>query len=202
MKTYALIVAAAVALSACGDTKPSRFYVLAPVVEPDGATREMVRTRAFGVGPVELPSYLDRPQLVSFTTANKVDISEFDRWAEPIEDNFTRVLGENLAALMPEARIETYPFSSTAPNALERQVVVQVSQFRLNAARQVEIKANWTVLEPGRRRGVARSFATLVPVEDQGTEAVVAAMSRAVGGLSRDIRSGLGGTFAANEAGR
>jgi len=55
-----------------------------------------------GVGPVTLPPYLDRSQIVMSDRANELNLAEFDQWAESLQTNFTRVLGENLVAVDPD----------------------------------------------------------------------------------------------------
>jgi hypothetical protein len=173
----------------CGESQPSRFYALSPVAQPGPAAAPSATSElSIGVGPVELPKYLDRLPIVSFATANRVDISEYDRWAEPLADNFLRVLAENLSIMLDTNRIDTYPFMSNAPRSFDRQVLVDVSQFRRIPDNKVELRAAWRVVDPVRRRNLAGgSFASVEPIADQGSEAVVAAMSRAVGTLSRDI---------------
>ena len=54
-----------------------------------------------GVGPITVPKYLDRPQIVTRSGRNQLALGEFDRWAEPLQDNVLRVLAENLAFLIP-----------------------------------------------------------------------------------------------------
>jgi uncharacterized lipoprotein YmbA len=62
-----------------------------------------------GIGPVTLPKYLDRPQIVTFTSPYALNVVEFDRWAEPLESTFVRVLAENLALLLPRAHVVVSP---------------------------------------------------------------------------------------------
>ena len=160
---------------------------VASTASQDAASRISIR-----VGPVELPKYLDRPTIVKFTTANKVDISEFDRWVEPLADNFTRTVAENLSVMLPASRVDVYPFAANSSGSFSRQVTIDVSQFRAMPNNQVELRALWRVIEPDRRRTVAAgTFARFEPIGDEQYEAVVSAMSRAVAALSRDIANGL-----------
>lgn len=188
--TLVALLSIAAVVEGCGETKPSKFYSLSSIAQaqPGAAPSSGASDVSIGVGPVDLPKYLDRPTIVSFTTANRVDISEFERWAEPLSDNFTRTVAENLSVLLATGRIDMYPFMSGAPRSFDRQVLVDVSQFRRVSDNKVELRAVWRVVEPERRRNLAGgSFATLEPIEDQSVDAVVAAMSRAVAALSRDI---------------
>ena len=187
---------AALVLAGCAETKPSRFYLLSAVPEAsrpaDLERSAKAAAMSLGVGPVELPKYLDRPLLVRFATPNRLEMSEFDRWAEPLNDNFARVLGENLSVMVPTSQIAVYPFGAGTPRLFERQVLVDVSQFRLNPNGEVELKAVWRVIDPQRRQNpVSGAFATFEPVGSNEAEPVVAAMSRAVATLSRDIAAAI-----------
>src|SRR6266540_6222252 len=99
------LVAALIGLGACAST-PSRFYILntLPVSEMTPATAAE-RGPVIGVGPITLPKYLDRPQIVTRASRNQLTLGEFDRWAESLQENFSSVLVENLALLIPTDHI-------------------------------------------------------------------------------------------------
>ena len=59
---YYLIAVMLSALAGCATTPPSRFYILSPVTA-DAATQPAGPATAIGVGPVDLPKYLNRPQI-------------------------------------------------------------------------------------------------------------------------------------------
>ena len=80
-------------LAGCGNDKPTRLYVLTATTEKPAATSP--NGVAIGVGPITLPKYLDRPQIVtrrqrpmSLAQAN------FDQWGGDLNDNITRVLAD------------------------------------------------------------------------------------------------------------
>ena len=92
---------------------PSRFFTLTPVAQSNQKAIEVSSNPSgisLGIGPVKLPGYLDREQLVTRVSQNRFQVSENDRWAEPLTENFIRVLMENLTALAPAARLVTYPW--------------------------------------------------------------------------------------------
>ena len=100
--TALLLVACSTVFGGClGSTAPSRFYLLTPV---EGAAVEAAaavdssKSTVF-LAAVELPKYLSDPQIVTRIDGNELDFAEFDRWAEPLRDNFVRVLANNLATL-------------------------------------------------------------------------------------------------------
>jgi uncharacterized lipoprotein YmbA len=93
-------------------TPPARFYVLSALPGGEAASPVAAAERglAIGIGPVTFPKYLDRPQIVTSTSPYALNMAEFDRWAEPLESNFVRVLAENLALLIPMARFVVAPW--------------------------------------------------------------------------------------------
>src|SRR5215470_7387875 len=84
----ALVLAVAVLLgmAACigGPSPATKHYVLSPVITalPDEATSPAAPL-VIGVGPVSLPAYLDRPQMVIRPASDRIEINEFEQWCEP-----------------------------------------------------------------------------------------------------------------------
>lgn len=76
-------LATCLALTGCADSQPTRFYTLSPLAAALGSTPPtLLPDVTVGVGPVTLPPYLDRPQLVTRAGGNRVVLAEFDSWAE------------------------------------------------------------------------------------------------------------------------
>ena len=90
-------------------TEDARFFVLQSLVEPPAAAQEPVAL--VGIDTVRLPGHLERPQLVTWTAPGELQVDEFLRWAEPLEDGITRTLSENLAALLPDHQIVRRPWA-------------------------------------------------------------------------------------------
>jgi len=112
-------------LGGCVRTKPSKFYRLNAVSGsgPGAQTIDTGGELAIGVGPVKLPLYLDRPYILIRTSANEFDSSGFDRWTEPLKNNITNVLAENLSVLLATDRISVFPW--TGSTELDYQVLVE-----------------------------------------------------------------------------
>src|SRR5215510_9952978 len=88
-------------------SQPSRFYLLSalPSTETASPATSGQQRPTIGVGPVTLPRYVDRPQIVTRTSPYEIKVAEFDRWAEALDSNFSRVLADNLSFLLPTARV-------------------------------------------------------------------------------------------------
>jgi uncharacterized lipoprotein YmbA len=181
-----LAALAALATAACigGRASPgTQHHVLSPVIEtPPAATANAETLRVVGVGPVSLPAYLDRPQMVMRPTPDRIEISEFDQWGEPLRDGVTRVVAVNLARLLPESLVVTFPWRST--EKIRYQVILEVVQMDGPAGGNVALDARWRVLDRSGSEVAARVSRLSEPA---GTGTTAAAMSRALGVLSHDI---------------
>jgi len=172
---------------------PSRFFTLTPLSQ-SGQNQSQISTNpkdsVIGIMPVKLPGYLDREQLVTRVSQNRFQVSENDRWAEPLAENFTRVLMQNLTMRMPAARFVSYPWrSSERP---EYQLEIQVLRFEHSTAGNVELDARWLVRETATKQSAGINQTRLVPAVNGGsTEAAVATLSQALGEFSQEIAQAL-----------
>jgi uncharacterized lipoprotein YmbA len=141
---------------------------------------------SLGIGPIKLPGYLDRQEIVTRAAQNRFDISEYDRWAEPLDENFARVLAQNLSALLRAERISAYPWpTDKRPNY---QVEIEVLRFEANAEQDVQLSARWAVLDANKKHLIQYRESRLArSTNARSTEAAVAALSEALGDLSREI---------------
>jgi hypothetical protein len=188
----ALLCAALALLPGCATSKPARFYLLealenltAPMV---GAVPESSVT--LGVGPVTLPEYLDRPQIVTRDQSSRLELAEHDRWAEPLAKNFARVLTENLSALLTEERVAVFLWPGSPP--VEYRVAVEVLQFDGFRDGTAILLARWSILGRGGRDLLLTGKSSFTePSAGPGFESLVQAESRAVAALSREIAAAL-----------
>ena len=170
-----------------GPSQPSRFYTLAPLDDAKAAAQKEAGEQciAIGVGPVEIPEYLNRAQIVTRKSANELKLAEFDRWAEPLNDNFTRVLSENLSDLCVEP-VMIFPWR--APIRIDFKVEMGVIRFDGKLGENVTLIVLWGIFgEGGDKLVVAKRSVYVEPLTDSTFEVLVAAKSRAVSKLSRDI---------------
>lgn len=140
-------------LTACGSTPSNHYYVLTAREGPG----PVGQSPSVGIGPVRIPEYLNRTNLVYQRDGNKLQIAQFQRWAEPLEEGVVRVLGLNLAALLDTQDIRQFPWhAGRAP-----QFGVKVTLLGMDADRQgASLEAEWLVHRPATgealRRGLSR----------------------------------------------
>ena len=136
-------------INGCGTTPPSRFYTL-EAIDGDEATQnapgEQINIH-IGIGPVKFAEYLNRSQIVTRTDGAEVKLAETHRWAEPLHNNFGRILAENLSILMDTDKVLLHP--SRNWSEIDYQVVVNVWQFDASKQGEVILVANWSIRGKG-----------------------------------------------------
>src|SRR5438477_3368390 len=108
-RLWATLFTTALLASGCSlgrQSPPVRLYTLTTLSPADaGQHTSSTQGIAIGVGPVELPQYVNRPQIVTGDSGNELQRAAFEQWAEPLETNFSRVLAQNLALLLATDRV-------------------------------------------------------------------------------------------------
>ena len=176
-------------LAGCGVTKPSRFYILTPV-EDSSTPPVSAPAPALGIGPVTFPAYLDRPEIAHRSGDNQLHYAGSHRWAEPLKTTFIRTLTENLTLMLPTDRTSIHPWPRAT--RLDYQVMVDVLRFDADAGGKVILVSGWKVIRADDGTVVERNRTTYT--EAAGAfdyPAIVAAQSRAVEQLSRNIATAI-----------
>jgi hypothetical protein len=171
-------------LTACGTTVRKEFYLLTPTAAVT-ATASAQKPLFISVGPVTLPEYLDRSQIVTRRGESELHLADGQRWAEPLRENFTRVLAEDLRALSGTGRVIIYPNRETTE--VDYRVTVEVARFDADAQGQVTLIAVWTIHDGGKTKVVNSRRAEYRRDAGSGYPALVAALSETIGQLSEDI---------------
>ena len=166
---------------------PSRFFALTSLPRTGQTAQDAAGTNALilGIGPIKFPGYLDRQQMVTRISQNRFAVAENDRWAEPLEENFSRVLSQNLSILLQTDRIVPYPWVRSQQPTY--QVQVEVLRFEANAEQVVELWARWSIVDDKKETIDRKESFLTKSARDKSTEASVAALSETVADLSREI---------------
>ncbi|MCU0561170.1 MAG: PqiC family protein [Desulfobacterales bacterium] len=161
------------------------YYTLAPL--PRSAPVAAVQPQiTIAVRPVALPDLLDRPQIVVRTRETTVSVSDFQRWAGTLRKDFSRVLVENLNILLQDLPAA----AATDDIALDPDfiVAVHVNRFDGRPEGALVLSALWSIKHSkGTPEMAVRKSLIEERSEAPGYEGLVAAHSRAVAALSREI---------------
>ncbi len=177
-------------LAGCAETSPTRFYTLSKVDAPGTAPASVAVNRlAVGVGPVSLPQYLDRPQVVRRSGPNRFDLAGFDSWGEPLEDMFPRVVAQNLSTLLGTDRVFVIPRRRLP--TLDYQVEIEVLRFDADVGGDAVLVARWEIFDgDGKQLRLDKTTVSepvAAPVEGESYEPVIAAMSATVAAFSQQL---------------
>ena len=176
-------------LTGCGVTSPpSHFYVLSPMAEMATEQKKITDSDSISIsiGPVSLPKYLKKQQIVTRSGSNELQLAEFDRWAGKIEEDIGRVIAENLAYLLSTDRVLSYP----AIEAVEADytIAIDISRFDGNLEGNVELIARWAIFDvEGKVAKGLTATRIIEPLQGNTYADMVAAQSRALGALSREL---------------
>lgn len=99
-------------LAACGRSQDTTFYVLNPIPPVNVAKKQYAQLQ-LGIEEINLPAWLDKPQLMIHTKNNEVSIEEYHQWAESADKNIKQVITTNLSTLLPGAIIKNAPLDVT-----------------------------------------------------------------------------------------
>jgi len=185
-----IMFAAAVSLwlAGCASSPPARFYTLTPLGagEAQPSAPAVTSPASVSVAQVEIPDYLNRPQIVTRDGRNELRLAEFDRWAGSLSDNIAAVLAEDLALILGSDRV--YVSDRMRAEKADYSVAIQILRLDCVPGDQVLLKAQWTLFAGPERKDAATRMMTFTErVGDQRYETLVAAVSATLGKVSREI---------------
>src|ERR1700728_4150440 len=179
-------------LIACGTSPPTRFYILNEIARatpsPVAAAPNQIPVR---VQAIAMAPELDRPELVTRSGPNRVQVAGSDRWAAPLVDQLRRVLSNDLSARLPPGLVADPNEPST--NDPRRLLSIAIDEFYGDDSCAVSLRASWslTTAHAASQHGTEQ---IQVPASAPCTGEIPAAMSRAIGVLA----DRLAGVIAAN----
>jgi len=141
---------------------------------------------AVGVGPLNLPAYLDRPHIVTRATEHRLELSEFNRWAEPLKDSMLRVIAVNLSNQLETTRVFALPRRRPVV-PIEFKVEINVARFDGTLGGEVMLVARWILL--GKEDQLISTKVSIIREQSGGGgyDALIKAQNRTLHKLSNEI---------------
>jgi uncharacterized protein len=177
----------------CASSPPSRFYLLSPISNESSTSQHSADEEcvSIAIGYVRLPEYTNRPQIVTFTSQNELTRSQFDLWAEPLQDTFARVMAENLTQLLCTKRVYLPWMRSIKP---DYHVEVEVMGLNGNLGATAFLQVEWTLRGGAELRElIQRRSIYKESVQVSSYSGLVQVYSNMVGQLSLDIAEAVEG---------
>ena len=192
---HVAIIFLTLALAGClgGQSPSTNFYMLSPLsASTAGESTVSAEARIHvGLETVVIAEYLNRNEIVLNLDNTIYQLAEFNQWAEPLDENLTRVLEENLTNLLQDDSIRVF-LASESSIPLDYRLEVDVLRLDGNLGNQVALAAQWALLETEEdalilmRRSKYQELAA-----DETVKELVLAKSRMIENLSRDMAAAI-----------
>lgn len=187
-----LSISLGITLSACsslGDSSDSNlggthFYSLSSLA-PGSSSNNQLR---IGVGPLEIPRLISRPQIVSRKTNNEIIMAEKHQWGGSLKEDLLQVISDNLSTLLSTENIEQYPWKFAFKP--QYQVRINIERFDGQLGKKVVLQARWRLISHNKELLVKRTVIT-TPVSGKSYNAYVKAQSQALKTFSQKIAAAI-----------
>jgi uncharacterized lipoprotein YmbA len=185
--TYFFLVFALL-LNGCAGNTPMQFYMLnADDPATDTSNLPFDRRLVVGLGPIHLPDYLNRPQIVVEVSKNQYRLDEHHRWAERLDQNIGRALARSLAGRLDVEQVVRHPWPQK--QHVDYQVGIDILVFHQSADGQSRLQAQWQIKNQELLLRSRQFDCSLISTDDP--DAIVTAQSACLGRLGTDIAAEL-----------
>jgi len=166
----------------------TKFYTLNPLAQPvvEKQYEKGKKCKTIGLGPLDLPAYLDRPQIVTRVNPSELKLAELDNWAEPLKDNVTRVLAENISRLFCTEAVVIFPWKKSSH--IDFQIDIKIIWMDGKLGEKANLVTQWAIIDASGKSVLLRNKSKYTePVTEATYSALVAAHSRLIATFSHDI---------------
>jgi uncharacterized lipoprotein YmbA len=177
---------------ACSSAPSIVYYTLDPLLQTvrSAPAEAAPAPGRIGIGPVRLPAYLERAQIVTRAGDHTLAINDFHRWAGPLDEEILRVLVASVRAALPGAEVLSYPWDRRREPA--HRVRLTVQRFDGQAGGRVHLMGSWQLTcSTAPKQNQDRLFDIAEPIDGASMAALVAAQNRALGALAGEMAAAL-----------
>ena len=190
-RSITLCAVVSLLIAACGSSPPVRYFALSPMdsvqqQDPDDSV-------TLGVGPLRLPEYLNRSQIVTRGGGSEVEVDEFSRWAEPLTQALHRVVSTDVDNMMNGGMVIAFPLEAVVHNEVDYRLLGEVTRFDADRSGRVVLDIQWGISATTGEAAVVirRSKYETRAARPDDPAIVVSAMNDALAMFSRDVVSEL-----------
>jgi len=191
MTTTVCVVALMASSCSVLDPKPdgSRYFILRSMAQPPGAEAPLTDL-VLGLGPVTVPEYLDRNEMLDLVGPYELRYSAQNRWVEPLGAQVYRTLADNLQAVLRPDAIVSHPWYES--DGVGIQVDVAFDPIRLDEAGAWRGSAAWVLRDPTTREALERNdFSFQLGQDSIPPEEIARGLSDELSRLSVEIAAGV-----------
>lgn len=173
------------------NTPNPRFYTLSAIGAQDAGQKfDIPANTIIGVGPVKIPEYLNRPQIVTQDSNGMLAFAQLDRWGESLDVALERLINEDLIVMFPAATIELFPWNVNV--FVRYQVIVNVIQLESELDKDMRFIAQWSVIDLRDKKTLLTKRSQFrQPIQPHTYSGLANALSSACASLSSEIAGAL-----------
>ena len=183
-----IICIISIILNGCATSQPSRFYVLNVLERPQMENSQACKNESIitiGINPIDLPRYLDRPQIMTRVNDNEYKLSELNLWAEPLKNSIPRIIAKNLNTLLCADTV-IFPWSGLKQFDYRLSAVVVRLDGTLDGQALLEVQ--WSISdERAQKILISKNSQYSEPIRSQDYHALAYAYSRVFSAFSQEI---------------
>ena len=144
LKYTSLLCLVFLILGCAKSSKPVEYYMLdASVGIDNNQTLKGEEGPMIGLGPIRLPEYLDRFQMVVAVSENKYKLIDGHRWAEKLDQNISLALFKTLPSQLGTDRMIRYPWPQRP--GVDFQVKIDILELNVDQDGQSQLVAQWSI---------------------------------------------------------
>ncbi len=144
--------------------------------------------QVIGIGPIEIPEYLSRSQIIDNQTNNTLVMANNAYWAEPLDKSIARVISLNLIHMNNARSFVDFPWrNDSKPRYSIRLHIDDLSR----AGKNVKINATWELMDNGNKSNLLRKNFTHSTTADSGAKALALAYSKLLANLAEEMNTEL-----------
>lgn len=180
-------------VSGCAST-PSKFYVLNPIASHNHTNNVAIKYH-IGLKKIKLAYYLQQPQIVVRKTNHELILDEFNRWAEPLQENIQQTIRTSLMHLLPSASVTDYPWK--ASEKMDAILTIDILKFETNNQGRCLLQVNYEIRNKENKIAyTVRNKIFLTHVNPKNYNSIVSGMNQNLDQLSSSILRALKHTLA------
>ncbi|MFK8068488.1 MAG: membrane integrity-associated transporter subunit PqiC [Gammaproteobacteria bacterium] len=175
-------------ISACVSSSrldESRYYSLTPLSQIYSDERLNPQLN-LGIGPVEISSILNRPQLVYRENNNEIKISEHNQWAGSLREEIQKTLIERAMDISGSDRIMHYPWPRD--HWPDYETHIRIDRLDGTLGKEVVLVAHWDLFtERGKKLLSSRTSRHTITLTNNDFLTYVIAQQTALSHLADEI---------------
>lgn len=173
-------------LTGCGGAGANYYRLSAMTASPTGGSSSGL---SVAVGPVTLPSYIDRAEIVFSSGSNQFQIPTNALWVGSLQENISRVVAADLGALLGTSNVR----ASVEPGFSPRyRVALDVRQFHGISGQEAIFDLSWRIQGGASGETISRHSRMFQQgINGDGYQALVEAESRLLEQASAAIAQSL-----------